>query len=89
MRITLSARSKILSLQSEGLPFRIQVTGSIQAGSHVDLIPHSNLGSNDVTICTAPLIIADFQTINHLVNQTVDFDYNTQEFIISNRGNER
>ena len=88
MRITLSARSKILSLSSKGLPFRIQVTGSIEAGSHVDLVPHSPMVENDVTICSEPLIIADFQTVNHLVNQTVDFDYNTEEFIISNRGKE-
>ena len=88
MNITLSARSKVLQLSKTGMPFRIQVTGTLKSGNHVDLIPDSESTSNDVTICSAPYIIADLTTINFLSGQTVDFDYQDEEFIISKRGAE-
>lgn len=87
MNITLSARSKVLQLSHSGLPFRISVTGDLIAGSHVDLIPNAVQSALDVTIYMMPLIIADLASVNYLGNKVVDFDYNNQEFIISNRGN--
>lgn len=88
MRITLSALSKILQLTNTENAFRIQVTGSMTAGSHVDLIPNSKLTDSDVTICSVPLVIADFTSVNYLTNKSIDYDANAEEFIISNRGNE-
>jgi len=35
-----------------------------------------------------PQIVADVQTMNLMSDQTVDFDYNNQEFVICNRANE-
>lgn len=88
MRITLCARSKILQLLEPGGSFRVQATGSLQAGSHVDLIPNSEVMPNDCIISHTPRVVADLQTATLLANQIVDFDYNLEEFIISNRGNE-
>lgn len=86
MNITLSARSKVLQLSSPGRPFRISVTGDLIAGSHVDLVPNAVMSPNDVTICPMPLIIADLMSVNYLGGKVVDYDYNNDEFIISNRG---
>ncbi len=88
MRITLSARSKMLQLAEQSGTFRIQATGSLQAGSHVDLIPNSEARAGDVTITHTPLVVVDFNTSLLLADKVVDFDYNTDEFIISNRGHE-
>jgi Fe-S cluster assembly iron-binding protein IscA len=88
MRITLCARSKILQLLESGKCFRVQAVGSLQAGSHVDLIPDAELQSNDCTISRVPHVVVDLQTATLLANQTIDFDYSTDEFIISNRGKE-
>ena len=88
MRITLCARSKILQLLRSGGSFRVQAIGSLQAGSHVDLIPNSEDKPNDCIISHTPRIVADIQTATLLANQIVDFDYNLEEFIISNRGHE-
>jgi hypothetical protein len=85
MRITLSARSKILSL-SNGKPFRISAIGSMLAGSHVDLIPSSEVLPNDVTICNVPLIIVSIETLTLIADRSIDYNYNTDEFVISNRG---
>jgi hypothetical protein len=88
MRITLCARSKILQLLEPGSSFRVQVTTLPHAGQHVDLIPNADERQFDCTILQVPKVVADMQTVNLLVDQTVDFDYNTDEFIISNRGHE-
>lgn len=88
MRITLCARSKILTLLRPGLSFRIQVTALPYAGQHVDLEPNTEARENDHIISTIPLVVADLQTVTMLANQTIDFDYNVGEFVISNRGNE-
>ena len=87
MNITLSARSKVLQLSRSGLPFRISVTGNLIAGSHVDLVPNAVRTALDVTMCLMPTIIADITSANFLGDKKVDFDYVSQEFIISNRGN--
>jgi hypothetical protein len=58
------------------------------AGSHVDLIPDADPLPLDVTICDDPLIIADFASVNFLTHQVIDYDFNEEEFIISNRGHE-
>jgi len=88
MHITLCARSKILQLSAPGSSFRIQATGSLQAGSHVDLIPNDEVRQNDCTISAVPRVVADLQTATLMANQVVDFNYNTDEFIISNRQHE-
>ena len=88
MRITLCARSKILQLLESGGIFRVQATGSFEAGSHVDLIPNSELKPGDSTISHVPHVVADIQTATLLAGRTVDFNYNTEEFIISNRDKE-
>jgi len=88
MNITLSARSKILTLLDDGKAFRIQASGSGSAGAHVDLIPNESVTAQDSTISTVPLVIADITTVTLLAGQSVDFDYLTGEFIISNRGQE-
>lgn len=68
--------------------FRIQVTGDLIAGSHLDLVPNSETTDADVIICDEPRIVADLFSFNHLVDKTIDYDYQNDEFIISNRGNE-
>lgn len=88
MKITLSARSKILQLSSSGKPFRISIFGSLIAGSLVNLEPNATFSPLDVTINVMPFIIADLASVNFLGDKIVDFDYNNHEFIISNRGNE-
>lgn len=88
MQITLCARSKILQLLEVNKAFRIQATEGIEAGSHVDLVPNVDMTENDSVISTVPLVVADVQTLTLLAGQDIDFDYNTGEFIISNRGNE-
>lgn len=88
MHITLCARSKILQLLEPGKSFRIQATGSALAGSHVDLIINAEVLAGDSTISTNPSVIADVQTITILGGRSIDFNYDTNEFIISNRGKE-
>jgi hypothetical protein len=88
MNITLSARSKVLQLSSSGRPFRIIVTGDLVAGNHVDLEANAVRTPLDVTMCSMPIIIADLASANFLGDKRVDYDYNNQEFIISDRGNE-
>jgi hypothetical protein len=85
MRITLSARSKILCL-SHGKPFRISAVGSMLAGSHIDLIPNAEVLPNDVTICDVPFIVASIETLTLIADRSVDYDYDHEEFVISNRG---
>lgn len=88
MQITLCARSKILQLLRGGKAFRVQATGNAEAGSHVDLIPNADVTAFDNTISLIPLVVADLQTLTLLAGQHIDFDYNNDEFIISNRGHE-
>jgi hypothetical protein len=88
MRITLCARSKILQLLEPGGTFRVQATGSIEAGSFIDLIPNSPRSDTDVTISAVPHVVVDYNTSILMAHQVVDFDYETGEFIISNRGAE-
>lgn len=88
MRITLCARSKILQLLEPGNIFRIQATGSLVAGQHVDLLPNTEAGPNDCIICHTPRVVADIPTMTLLADQTIDYSYQSEEFIISNRGNE-
>lgn len=88
MRITLCARSKILQLLEPGSIFRVQATGSFDAGSHVDLIPNTELKLGDSTISHVPHVVVDIQTATLLADKTIDFNYNTDEFIISNRDKE-
>lgn len=88
MRITLCARSKILQLVGVDEAFRIQVTEKAAAGTHIDLIPGAIVTEGDNTISIIPLVVADIQTVTLLAGQDIDFDYSTDEFIISNRGNE-
>lgn len=87
MHITLCAKSKILQLIGNGKCFRIKSTGSVK-GSHIDLIPNAEINAFDVTICHIPKVVADIETIDLMLGQNIDFDYNTDEFIISNRGAE-
>lgn len=86
MRITLCARSKILQLLEPGSSFRVQVTVVPLAGQHVDLIPNTEDRPSDCIMSSIPKIVADFQSVTLMADQTVDYDYGTQEFIISNRG---
>jgi hypothetical protein len=83
MNITLCARSKILRLLDPGRAFRIQATGTADAGSHVDLIPNTDVTGFDSTISSIPLVVADIQTVTLLAGQSIDFDYTSEEFIIS------
>ncbi len=86
MRITLCARSKILTLLEPGASFRVQATTLPQAGQHVDLIPNTEERQMDCTISTAPRVVADFQTMTLMADQIIDYDYDKDEFVISNRG---
>lgn len=83
MRITLCARSKILKILEPGSSFRVQATGSMLAGLHVDLIQSSKPVPGDVTISHTPHVIADLSTVTALAGKVVDFDYTTDEFVIS------
>jgi hypothetical protein len=75
-------------LTDTGKAFRVQATGSAEAGAHVDLIPNVDVTSMDSTISIVPRVVVDLQTATLLAGQYIDFDYNTGEFIISNRGKE-
>lgn len=86
MYITLCAKSKILELTESGKCFRIKFNGSPIAGSHIDLIPNVEPNAFDITISHIPKVVADVETIEAMLNQDIDFDYKTEEFIISNRG---
>jgi len=86
MRITLCARSKILQILEPGKCFRIQAVGTIQAGAHIDLIPNEEFLPGDSIISHIPKVVVDFQTAVLLANQIIDYDYENEEFIISNRG---
>ncbi len=88
MRITLCARSRILQLLEPGKLFRISAVGSISAGKHVDLVLNDEPRQNDVIICLEPKVVTDIQTATLLANQVIDYSFNTNEFIISNRGSE-
>lgn len=88
MRITLCARSKILTLLEPGSSFRVQVTVVPQAGQHVDLIPNIEAQPFDCTMSNVPRIVADIQTVTLMADQVLDYSYDNEEFIISNRGNE-
>ena len=88
MKITLSARSKILELLDHGKAFRIQATGSALAGSMVDLVPNVEITPLDSTILIVPLVVVDIATLTLLSGRSIDFDFNEQEFIISKRGHE-
>lgn len=85
MKITLCARSKILTLLEDGSTFRIQATALQENGQHVDLIPNSDPKPNDLTISHVPRVVIDYATATLLAGQTIDFDYAEQEFVISNR----
>ncbi len=87
MRITLCARSKILQLLDPEGSFRIHITAVPYAGQHVDLIPNTETQPFDCIISNIPKVVADIQTVTLMTDQVLDFDYNTQEFIISNRNN--
>lgn len=86
MFISLCAKSKILQLTLDGKCFRILSSGNSKIGSHIDLIPNDEITNNDVMVSHIPKVVADLNTINELLNQNIDFDYDTQEFIISRRG---
>ncbi len=88
MHITLCARSKILALLEPGSSFRIQVTAVPQAGQHVDLVSNSEAREMDCTISTTPHVIADIQTMTHMADQIIDYNYSTDEFVICNRDTE-
>lgn len=81
MNITLCAKSKILNLLDEGKAFRIH--SCVEAGSQVDLIPNSEVTQFDSTIACTPLIVADVQTVIRMAGRTIDFDYQSGEFLIS------
>ncbi len=85
MRITLSARSKVLQLFGESSCFRVQATGDGIDGVHVELQPNSTLREHDFKFCDKPLIVADLQSIPHLATRTLDFDFDTNEFVIFTR----
>lgn len=88
MRITLCARSKILQLLEPGKFFRIKVTTLPSAGKHVDLLVNEEADEGDCIICSEPKVVADLKTATLLADQVVDYSYDNDEFIISNRGNE-
>ena len=81
MHITLCARSKILKLLEEGKAFRIKTC--VAAGSQVDLIPNSEVAAFDSTISCVPLIVADVETVTCMAGRTIDFDYQSGDFLIS------
>lgn len=83
MQISLNARAKILALSPEG-PFRIQATGSMLQGFHIDLVSNAREAEMDVTICDVPLVITDLNSLAQLSNQSLDFDYKSEEFVIRN-----
>lgn len=85
MRITLCARSKILELLRPGSSFRIEVTEVPLAGQHIDLIPNSAVEPNDCIILDVPRIVSSYSSVMLLVDKVIDYDYDAEEFIISNR----
>ena len=81
MHITLDAKSKILNLLENGKAFRVQTR--LDAGSQVDLIPNSEVAAFDSTISGVPLIVADVETVTCMAGRTIDFDYQSGDFLIS------
>lgn len=57
-----------------------------KAGQHVDLFPNTEPLLTDVTISNVPRIVADIQTVTLMADQVLDYNYTTEEFVISNRG---
>ncbi len=88
MRITLCALSKILELTGQGGVFRIQVSAIPFAGQHVDLYPDTAVMVDDRIICSSPKVVADLASATFLADQVIDYSFENEEFIISNRGNE-
>ena len=41
-----------------------------------------------ITICTNPVVITDYETLKLLKNESIDFSYSTNEFLITRRLNE-
>lgn len=81
MHISLCAKSKIMHLLEDGKAFRIQ--SCVDSGSHVDLIPNTEVTEFDSTISYTPLIVADIVTVTRMAGRSIDFDYQSGEFIIS------
>ena len=83
MIFTKSASEKIAALVGASSSFRINAAGNIIDGHHIEMLIDDPIGMSDVTICEDPRIIANLSTINYLSGNTVDFDGETEEFIIS------
>jgi len=81
MHITLDAKAKILNLLDEGKTFRVHTR--VDAGSQVDLIPNSEATRFDITIALTPHIVADIVTVTKMAGRSIDFDYQSGEFLIS------
>jgi len=82
MQVTLNAKSKILNLlESKDSIFRI----SCKPGSELtlNLTANAELCEFDVTISSMPRIVVDVSTLTQFVGKNVDFDYQTNEFIIA------
>lgn len=71
----------MLKLLDEGMAFRIQAC--VDGGSRVDLIPNSEVTEIDCTISCTPHIVADIVTVTKMAGRSIDFDYQSGEFIIS------
>ena len=81
MNITLCARAKILRILEDGRAFRVQA--SVGGGSQVELILNSEIAEFDCIIATVPLIVADVTTATLTAGRGLDYDYRTDEFLIS------
>ena len=81
MLITLCARAKILGILEAGKAFRIQA--SVGGGSHVELILNSEKTEFDCIIATIPLVVADVSTATLTAGRSIDFDYQSGDFLIS------
>lgn len=81
MKISLCARAKILTLLDKGKVFRIKAT--IATGSHIELILNSEQTPFDCIIATVPLIVADISSATIIAGRSIDFDYQSGEFLIS------
>lgn len=55
------------------------------SGVHIELQPNSELREHDFKFCVAPLIVADMSSVTHLSTRTLDFDFDTNEFVIFTR----
>lgn len=82
--LTYSARAKILHLAESWRSAAVRVIAAGGGIQSIEPLYESilNRDSNYATICDIPKVIIDIRAVRCLSAHCIDFDYETQEFII-------